>query len=122
MTQQQRAALREISTKISPQIRQLVQNDISENLKSLHNETSLKLMNLSNTMKKSNDQRYNLLIEDRDNITKQHNEIKEMLEITIQNQNEIVKRETSFSKVCRSLEYFLFYDSSFQNEIKKFLF
>lgn len=100
MTQHQREALGEISAKISPQIRQLVRNEISENLKLLHNETSLKLIKLINTVKKSNDDRYNALVTDRDNITKQHDEIKEMLEFTIQNQNEIVKRETSFSKVC----------------------
>lgn len=100
MTQSEREALRKISAKISPKIRQLVENKISENLKSLHNEASLKLINLTNTMKKSMEDYCSTLLTDRDDITKQIDEIKETLEKTIQNQNQIVKNEKSFSKVC----------------------
>ncbi|XP_011504063.1 PREDICTED: bipolar kinesin KRP-130 [Ceratosolen solmsi marchali] len=104
MTQHEREVLQNISTKISPKIRQLVENKISENLKMLHKETSLKLLNLTHTMKKSIDDFCNTLLIDRDNLTKQIDEIKKYIEISVENENRIVQNENLFSKMFSDLK------------------
>lgn len=117
MSQHERQALQNISTKISPKIRELVENRISENLRSLHNETSLRLINLTNTMKKSIDNFCHALLVDRDNLTKQIEDIKKTVEITVENQNQIKKNEQSFSKVCKNLIFYKMLSSFYMNTI-----
>jgi hypothetical protein len=70
-------------------------------LKTLHNEASIKLLNLTNSLKKSIDGFCHSLLVDRDNLTKQIDEIKKTVEISVENQNQIVQNERSFSKVCK---------------------
>lgn len=99
MTQHERAALDSISAKIAPKIRELVENKISENLKALHDETSLKLVNLTSMAKDSINKFYNSLLTDRDNLTKQIEEMKKTVEIAAENHNNIARNEKAFCKV-----------------------
>ncbi|XP_058796802.1 kinesin-like protein Klp61F isoform X2 [Phymastichus coffea] len=104
MTQNERAVLESILAKIAPKIRELVENEISENLKALHKETSLKLIDLTNMTNKSMNELYNSLLADRDNLTKQIEEIKKTVQIALEKQNKITQNEQSFSKVFADLK------------------
>ena len=103
MTDQQRQALQNICTKISPKIRELVENKISENLRALHNETSLKLINFSNTMKRSIDDFCNKLVSDRDNSIKQIEKMEQTIDSAVDSQQEIINDDQLFSKVSKQL-------------------
>lgn len=102
MTEHERQSLQNISAQMAPQIRELVETKISENLRALYNETSLKLINLANTMKKSTDDFCNTLLVDRNRLTEQVEEIKNAVNMTVEKQNRIVQHEQSFSKVCKN--------------------
>ncbi|OXU30307.1 hypothetical protein TSAR_015423 [Trichomalopsis sarcophagae] len=104
MSERERQALQSTLSKISPKIRELVETKISESLKSLHNETSLKLINLTNTMKKSVDEFCSTLLVDRDNLIKQIDEVKKAVDVSVKNKNRIMEIEQSFDKMFADMK------------------
>ncbi|XP_014232632.1 kinesin-like protein Klp61F isoform X1 [Trichogramma pretiosum] len=114
VTQQERWALQNIVNKISPKIRELVENKVTENLRALHNETALKLMNLSNTVKKSMDDYCRDLLEDRDNLTKEIQDLKKTVQVAVESQNRVVNNEQAFAKMFTDLKL------QFDNTWKKY--
>ncbi|XP_014205799.1 kinesin-like protein Klp61F isoform X2 [Copidosoma floridanum] len=114
MTQREREALQDISKKISPKIRELVETKISENLKTLHNETSSKLLNLVNNVKLSIDNFCNALLKDRDNLTNEVAEMKKSIEVAVQKQNHISQNEEVLSKMFGDLK------NQFENTLKQY--
>lgn len=116
MSQREREALQSILVKISPKIRELVETKISESLRSLHNETSLKLINLTNTMKKSVDEFCNTLLVDRDNLIKQIDDVKNAVDIAVKNKNRIMEIEQSFDKVCKAVIFCIIIQRAMNNK------
>ena len=100
MTQQECQVLSDVLKKITPKIRELVETKIAENLKVLNKETDEKLTSMVETLEKSVNSICNKLITDRDNLTEQINDIKQSIEVTMENQNKIINDEQKFSLVC----------------------
>ena len=70
-------------------------------MKLSHNEASLKMISLTNCVRKSMDELCSISLTNHNSLNKQIDEIKRTVEIAIASKNKIAQRKRSFTKVCK---------------------